>query len=105
MKLRFAPNSRGCAQVCALMFYPLLGSRQATCSAYTLTIYAEVLPRANPARLTGRTVEVCPQQSLISNMHPYIAPRVVPSVNPTSSNTDYAFLLPCHYHCFNSIYV
>ncbi|OAX33898.1 hypothetical protein K503DRAFT_775105 [Rhizopogon vinicolor AM-OR11-026] len=48
------------------MSYPLLGSRwQAT-----------FLPRANPVGLTGRTAEVCPQQSLIGNVFSYIEPRV-----------------------------
>ncbi|OAX35372.1 hypothetical protein K503DRAFT_773539, partial [Rhizopogon vinicolor AM-OR11-026] len=64
------------------MFYPLLGSRQATRSAYALTIDAGVLPRANPARPTGRTAEVLPQQSPISNVFSYIEPRVVPSAYP-----------------------
>ncbi|OAX37193.1 hypothetical protein K503DRAFT_771724 [Rhizopogon vinicolor AM-OR11-026] len=39
------------------MSYPLLGSRQATRSAYTLAVHAGVLPQANPARLTGRTAD------------------------------------------------
>ncbi|OAX32745.1 hypothetical protein K503DRAFT_584485 [Rhizopogon vinicolor AM-OR11-026] len=43
------------------MSYPLLGSRQAICSAYTLTIHAAVLPRANPTRLTGIAVELSHQ--------------------------------------------
>ncbi|OAX38352.1 hypothetical protein K503DRAFT_770555 [Rhizopogon vinicolor AM-OR11-026] len=32
-------------------------------------------------------------------------PRTVPSAYPTSPHTNYAFLLPLHCRCFDSIYV
>ncbi|OAX34226.1 hypothetical protein K503DRAFT_461768 [Rhizopogon vinicolor AM-OR11-026] len=45
-------------------------------SSDTLTIYCRVLPRAKPARLTGRTAEGCSQQSIISNLFPTVHPEL-----------------------------
>ncbi|OAX32921.1 hypothetical protein K503DRAFT_567255 [Rhizopogon vinicolor AM-OR11-026] len=35
----------------------------------------------------------------------YSAPRVIQLANLISPRANYAFLLPCHYCCFNSVYV
>ncbi|OAX32907.1 hypothetical protein K503DRAFT_569252 [Rhizopogon vinicolor AM-OR11-026] len=80
---------RTSSPVCTLIIYPLLGSRHLGCM-FCLHYHH---PRWS----------FTPSQSCQTDWQKKL--RVVLSTNPTSPHTNYAFLLSCHYCCFDSIYV